>query len=51
MLEYENSNVPEIKEGGLGQNFVEIRVTSEIGQALDYFVLVYSKNDTEPGPF
>lgn len=42
MLEYENSMDPEITNGGLGEKFVEIKVASDIGIALDYLILVYS---------
>lgn len=44
MLEEDNKNVPEITGGGLGQRFVDIKVSSETGVALDYFVLAYSNN-------
>lgn len=46
MMEYENMNTPVIKAGGLGERFVEIRVTSEIGQRLNYQIMVYSHNST-----
>lgn len=42
MLEYENSKTPEIIDGGLGEKFVQIRVTSDIGVALDYLIFAYS---------
>lgn len=46
MMEYENSNTPEIRAGGIGEKYVEIRVTSEIGQRLNYLIMVYSHNST-----